>query len=124
MNYIRQDIQTRSDVELLVNEFYKKVKADTLLAPVFAHVDWPAHLPIMYNFWSSALLGDMSYTGSPLAKHMRLSITKQHFTRWLELFTATIDEFFRGYNASEAKTRAQSIAGIFQHKMGLDTSLQ
>jgi len=120
MKDIRQDIQSRSDVEILVNEFYKKVNADELLAPVFAHVDWPKHLPIMYNFWSSILLGDMSYSGSPLAKHMNLPITKEHFTRWLELFTATVDSLFRGFNASEAKTRALTVSNLFQHKMGLD----
>jgi len=115
----RADIRTRKDVELLVNSFYEKVKADSLLAPTFANVDWPHHLPVMYNFWSSMLLGDMSYQGNAMGKHLALSITRDHFTRWLELFTKTVDEHFEGYNATEAKTRAQSIAGLFQHKMGL-----
>ncbi len=92
---------------------------DSLLAPVFARVDWPHHLPIMYNFWSSVLLGDRSYSGNPLAKHMNLKIEKEHFTRWLELFTATVDEYFEGFNANEAKNRARTVADLFQFKMGL-----
>lgn len=115
----RSDILSRNDVELMVNSFYDKVKADELLAPVFEHVDWPEHLPVMYNFWSSMLLGDMSYSGNAMGKHLALSISRNHFIRWLELFMATVDEHFEGYNATEAKIRAQSIAALFQHKMGL-----
>ena len=114
-----QDIHSREEIKHLVDSFYKKVKEDTLLAPVFAHVDWPHHLPIMYNFWSSILLGDMSYNGSPLSKHMGLNITSEHFTRWLELFMETVNTEFKGPVAEEAKSRAQTIANLFQHKMGL-----
>ncbi|MBC6608077.1 group III truncated hemoglobin, partial [Hymenobacter sp. BT188] len=51
----RPDIQNEADIKLLVDTFYNKVNADALLAPVFnefAHVDWPVHLPRMYDFWS------------------------------------------------------------------------
>lgn len=113
------DILTRSDVETLVNEFYNKVKADDLLGPVFSHVDWPHHLPIMYNFWSTVLLGDQSYTGSPFAPHMKLQISAEHFQKWLSFFDETVDQNFNGNVASEAKTRARTIASLFQHKLGL-----
>lgn len=113
------DILTRTEVELLVNKFYERVKTDELLAPVFAHVDWPHHLPVMYNFWSTILLGDQSYSGSPFAPHMKLSITANHFSRWLELFTSTVDSNFKGEVAEEAKSRARTIAAMFQHKLGL-----
>lgn len=118
VNTDRHDISNHDDVKVLVDQFYAKVNMDSLLAPVFAHVDWPHHLPIMYNFWSSVLLGDRSYSGNPLAKHLNLKIGKEHFTRWLELFTRTVDEHFSGFNAKEAKNRAQTIADLFQHKMG------
>lgn len=113
------DIVTRKEVEQLVNQFYSRVREDDLLAPVFAHVDWPHHLPIMYKFWSTVLLGDMSYTGSPFAKHMGLPIQRGHFERWLKLFLETVDTEFNGPVADEAKKRAQTIAHLFQHKMGL-----
>lgn len=118
MQAVKHDIIIRTDVKLLVDSFYAKVKADALLAPVFAHVNWQ-HLPVMYNFWSSVLFGDMTYSGNPLAKHMNLNISKQHFTRWLELFTTTVDEHFEGFNAKEAKSRATTVAALFQYKMGL-----
>jgi hemoglobin len=119
MKIIRQDITTRQDVQLLVNAFYEKVKVDEVLASHFAHVNWPEHLPVMYNFWSSVLLGDMSYSGNPLAKHLKLKIEKFHFAQWLKLFTETVDDNFSGYNANEAKNRARLVAELFQYKMGL-----
>lgn len=114
-----QELSTRKEIITLVDAFYEKVKLDVLLAPVFAHVDWPTHLPIMYNFWSSMLLGEQSYTGNPFQKHRALPIDARHFDQWLELFIQTVDENFEGEKAEEIKMRAQSIARVFQHKMGL-----
>lgn len=119
MQAARDDIKTRADVKRLVDSFYDKVKTDTLLAPVFAHVNWPQHLPVMYNFWSSVLFGDMTYSGNPLARHLPLKIGAEHFTRWLKLFTKTVDEHFEGFNARQAKYRAKTVAQLFQYKMGL-----
>ena len=114
-----RDIATRADIELLVNEFYAKVLKDDLLAPVFQHIDLPHHLPVLYNFWSSVLLGDQSYKSNPFEKHINLPINAAHFDRWLSLFMSTLDEHFTGEKATEARQRALSIAGIFQHKLGL-----
>lgn len=116
---MKNDIQDRADIQRLVDSFYAKVQADALLAPVFSHVDWPHHLPIMYNFWSSMMLGDQSYRGNPLQKHLPLPIEPPHFDQWLKLFHETVDELFEGEKAEEIKMRARSIAGIFQIKMGL-----
>jgi hemoglobin len=55
---MKADILNRADVEKLITEFYAKVRQDALLAPVFQHVDWPHHTPIIIDFWSSLLLGD------------------------------------------------------------------
>lgn len=113
------DIATRYDIELLVNNFYKKVQADDVLAPHFSHVNWETHLPIMYSFWASMILGEQSYRGAPFTKHASLPLNTTHFDRWLELFHETIDETFEGDKATEIKDRARSIAQVFQHKMNL-----
>jgi hemoglobin len=117
----KKDIVDRGDIKTLVDNFYNKVKDDALLGPVFAGLDWPHHLPIMYNFWSSMLLGDQSYRGNPQEKHLPLAIQKDHFSRWLHLFKETVNENFYGDTAEEVKMRAESIATIFQLKMGLIT---
>ena len=116
---MKQDINSREDIKTLVDRFYDKVKADELIGPVFGHVDWPHHLPVMYNFWSSMLLGDQTYRGNPFQKHLPLPIQAPHFERWLQLFRQTVDENFAGEKATEVKSRAEAIAGIFQLRMGL-----
>lgn len=116
---MKQDIQARADIVVLVDRFYEKVKNDRVLAPVFSHVDWPHHLPVMYNFWSSMLLGEQSYRGNPFQKHIGLPINETHFKFWLTLFHQTVDENFSGQVADEAKLRASAIAGVFQYKLNL-----
>ena len=116
---MKHDIDSRKHIITLVDRFYDKVKSDPLLGPVFNHVDWPHHLPIMYDFWSSMLLGDQTYRGNPLQRHLNLAIERDHFNQWLVLFTDTVNEHFEGEKSEEIKMRAQAIAGIFQHKMGL-----
>lgn len=116
----KKPIHSQEEVKELVDSFYDKVNQDPLLSPVFndfAGVNWEEHLPIMYSFWSSILLGDYTYKGNPFLKHIPLPINKSHFDRWLELFMETVDERFTGEKAEEAKQRAHSIAGIFQYRL-------
>jgi hemoglobin len=115
-----KDITTENDVKLLVDSFYAKVNKDNLLSPVFnefAQVDWEVHLPKMYRFWGTMLIGTMNYNGSAFAPHARLPVNEEHFNRWLTLFRGTVDEHFEGQNAELAKQRAQSIASIFLYKI-------
>lgn len=118
------DITTDEDVKKFVDEFYDLVVQDDLLRPIFvdmAQVDFDEHLPKMYMFWSSMLLGAGTYNGQPFPPHaaLRQHLTPAHFTRWVELFQGTIDRLFQGQTAETAKLRAQSIAWIFQNKLGM-----
>ena len=115
----KKDINTRLDVELLVDSFYNKVKADPQLAPVFKNVDWPKHLPTMYSFWAFNLLGESGYKGNIIQTHLPLTLIPAFFDRWLKLFTETIDEHFSGEKADEAKSRAYSMGVVIKVKMGL-----
>lgn len=119
---MRRDLQTEEDIKLLVDTFYDAVNKDELLSPVFnttAQVDWERHLPVMYKFWSTVLLGSMAYKGQPFPKHLNLPINRAHFARWVALFTGTVDKLFAGDKATEAKQKANSIAQVFQMKMGM-----
>lgn len=113
------DIRNREDVTTLVTEFYAKVRADENLAPLFTQVDWEHHIPVIIDFWCMILFGDRRYQGSPFSKHLSLPLQSHHFSQWLNLFRSTVDEYFSGLNATEAKTRAETIARLFQHKLGL-----
>jgi hemoglobin len=116
----RHDLATRADVELLVRTFYRAAAMDDVLGPVFetARVDWPAHLATVADFWMWQLFGVRGYEGNPLVAHRpahaATPFTDEHFTRWLALFTETVDERFDGPTAELAKARATRMARALQ----------
>jgi len=121
---MKPDITTRTDIELLINTFYEKVKTNDIIGHIFsdvAKVDWIGHMPIMYSFWASVLLDDRSYTGNPMPIHIALSkvtpMTNVEFNEWMRLFKTTTDELFEGTKADEAKFRAENIARLMLHKI-------
>jgi hemoglobin len=119
---MKKEIATVEEIKELVNKFYEKVNKDALLAPVFNEetgIDWEEHLPKMYKFWSTQLIGTGDYMGRPFPPHTELAIGTQHFERWLKLFLETVDENFTGITAETAKTKARNIAAVFQYKLGL-----
>jgi hemoglobin len=72
----------------VVHLFYERVRADPLLAPVFAAriTDWGPHLERMRRFWNSVALLEGGYVGRPMEKHRYLPVESPHFGRWLALF--------------------------------------
>lgn len=113
-------ILTTDDVELLVNTFYDKIRADDLLAPIFnerIQNRWPEHLNKMYTFWGTILLGERTYFGSPFVPHAKLPVDHHHFQQWLKLFNGTLDELFTGEKANEARWRAAKMAEMFEYKI-------
>src|SRR6185503_18196164 len=102
-------------IRCLVDEFYRKVRRDPTLAPVFAGAipgdDWEPHLATMRDFWSSVTLTSGRYKGNPVAKHLKLEGMKpQLFDHWLGLFTQTCRELFDDDVAAEFIVKAQRIA--------------
>lgn len=117
------DLQTHSDIVLLVNTFYGKVKQDEVLKDVFQQIigdDWSHHLPIMYQFWETVLLNKPGYSGNPIKKHIeidkKIPLTDVQFEQWLVLWKLTVDELFAGPKAEEAKTRAGLMLQLIRFK--------
>lgn len=84
-------------IHTVVHSFYRRVRADADLAPVFesriSDEAWPRHLARMCDFWSSTLLRTERYDGRPLPAHLRIpELSDVHFDRWLTLFRATVQE--------------------------------
>jgi hemoglobin len=117
---LRHDIVDRDDIERLVVAFYRDAAMDDILGPVFhaARVDWSVHIPKLIDFWAWQLLGERGYEGNPLRahepSHTRTPFSDEHYQRWLELFTATVDEYFEGPVAETAKARARRMARALQ----------
>lgn len=121
---IKKDIGSRKDIELLVAEFYAKVKADEIIGPVFievAKVNWEKHLPIMCDFWENAILFTGTYQGNPMDLHTHLHkampLLQIHFQKWNQLFINTVDSLFKGEKALLAKQRALKISEVLQSKI-------
>jgi len=116
----RKDIISIEDIRLLVNTFYGKVRVDMLLGNIFNEVikdRWPEHLEKMYRFWQTVLLGEHTYYGSPFPPHAQLPVDQMHFDTWLKLWHSTIDEYFTGEKADEAKWRGDKMAVMFLSKI-------
>ena len=83
--------------ERLTEAFYTRVRADELLAPVFAHM--PADHPHHVALWLAEVFGGPAeYTahhgGYPhmLGKHKDLAITEQQRFRWVTLIALAADD--------------------------------
>ena len=118
------DIQSRTDIDLVMRVFYERVLADEVIGYIFtdvARLDLEHHLPIIGDFWETMLFqtGDYAKHGrNPLEVHkelhLRSNLKPEHFERWLKIFVISVNEEFAGERAEFLKLRANSIAGRIQ----------
>jgi len=129
MESTRRDIETREDIERLVEAFYSGVMVDPVLGPIFtdvAKMDLEAHMPVMCDFWENIVFGARKYPGGMMMKHIVLhqqtTLEPHHFQRWLDYWVATVDELFEGERALVAKMHASRVAAMmasrFQQMQG------
>ena len=114
------DITTIEDIRLLVDSFYEKIRNDNLVGGIFNSVikdRWPEHLEKMYRFWQTVLLSEHTYFGAPFPPHAKLPVEQKHFDAWLSLWHETIDAYFKGPKAEEAKWRGDKMAAMFLSKI-------
>lgn len=113
-------IETREDIQILVNAFYEKIRADELLGQIFnTHIsekDWPAHLTKLGDFWETNLFGVPKYKGNLTQKHidvdknLNFTIDSIHFGKWLQLWFESIDQLYEGHYAEKAKNAARKMS--------------
>ena len=124
---MKHDIETREDLELLLTEFYKIAPNDAEIGHHFDGVDLVAHLPVIVDFWEKVLFGKAVYFGNPLQVHQILQakspLTLEHFQRWVEIFSRTVDALFVGKTADDAKLRAKMIAHSLNQNLNRPTSV-
>ena len=106
-------------IKALVRRFYALALADDLLGPLFrdAIPDLEAHLPVIDDFWSHALLGTGRYSGTAYTHHTHLKVEEAHFDRWIAAFTQAAHETLPEWAAKKALARAAHMTQSF--KMGL-----
>lgn len=104
--------------------FYEKAFRDERIGIFFTEVvplDLPTHIPLIAAFWESVVLNGRGYRKNVMEVHRHIhhlkQITRADLDRWLEIFQATVDEFFQGDKASLMKQRAVSIATLMDIKL-------
>jgi hemoglobin len=99
-------------IDRLFRAFYDRVRADSVLGPVFAEriKHWDPHLERMCAFWSSVALMSGRYHGQPMEKHLPLPVDARHFDRWLQLFEQTARKMCPPSAAEHFIERARRIA--------------
>ena len=113
-------------ISRLVDRFYERIRADEVLAPIFASrikpEDWPRHMMTMKRFWASVILNAGIYSGKPMLVHKQVDMIREaHFDRWLALFEFTLRDIAPSDAAIELfMEKAQRIAeslklGLFYH---------
>jgi hemoglobin len=118
---MKPDITTREDLELLLAEFYAVATRDEYIGHFFDELDLTTHLPVIVDFWDKQLFGRPVYFGNPLVAHKtvneRFPLRQEHFARWVEIFSRTVDAHFTGARAREAKRRAAVIAANLHERL-------
>ncbi len=120
----RSDISSREDILTLVETFYTRAFADELIGRIFTdvvHMNLPRHMPIMADFWQTVLFKAGLYSRNALKIHFDIHaqepLTLEHFNRWLQLWTNTVDDLFSGEKAEMAKVQAHLIAGSLHRRV-------
>lgn len=107
---------TEEEISTLVDRFYAKVQLDPEIGPIFneAIQDWPTHLALLKNFWSTVMLTTGRYKGDPMMTHLQLPLEPNHFNRWLELFAETARQVLPPAHAAAIIAKSERIAGNFK----------
>ncbi|GJM30293.1 MAG: hypothetical protein DHS20C17_29280 [Cyclobacteriaceae bacterium] len=121
---MKKDITDINDIRLLVDTFYQSVIQDDVISYFFTRIvklDFDQHLPTMYRFWETVLLKQASYQGNPVTKHLELHqkepLKEYQFDRWIALWNATVDQYFEGKIANEAKQKADTMRQLMLAKI-------
>ena len=121
---MKNDIETREELEDFLWAFYKKAFADELIGDFFTEVvplDLDTHIPVIANFWESVAFNKPSYRKNVMEVHKHIhqlsQIKKEHLDRWVKVFTETLNENFEGSKTELMKQRARSIATLMDIKL-------
>jgi len=122
---VNKDIESRQDVFDLVDAFYKKIRVDEMLGPIFnkAIKNWPEHLEKLTDFWESQLLFTKKFKGNPPQAHIDVdkreghTISNAHFGHWMNIWFETVDELYKGDLAERAKHNARKMSTFLYLKI-------
>lgn len=112
-----RDIESEDDIQLFTDLFYQKLLADDRINRLFLDLNIKEHMPKIYNFWSTILLGTQTYKNNMFEMHKHLDLKKEDFPIWLRHFENTLRDNFQGEKTDEAISRANTIAMTMRYKL-------
>lgn len=112
---MKKDIENRTDISVLVHQFYDKIRSDEEIGFYFNEIiqDWDSHLEKLIDFWETNLFGIRKYKGNPIIVHNKVDehfqgqVTANEFGIWLNYWFQTLDSLFEGQNVEILKDRAR-----------------
>ncbi len=112
---------SEDQISALIEALYAKVRLDPGIGPIFHATvdDWPHHLVLLKDFWSSVLLATGRYKGNPMTRHFQLGLDPQHFDRWLALFTETAKNVFPPESAAIVIEKSRRIGRSLQEVIAM-----
>ncbi|MGZ3850776.1 MAG: group III truncated hemoglobin [Flavisolibacter sp.] len=121
---MKKDIESREDLVRMLYAFYEQAFRDPLIGHFFTRVvplDLSTHIPVIADFWESIVFNTRGYRKNVMEVHQHIhllsAITKEHLDRWVQLFSATVEELFEGPRATLTLQRARSIATMMDIKL-------
>lgn len=124
MDEKKRDIQSKKDIDLIVHNFYSKLRENKNLNQyfiTFTPVEWSNHYNRMSNFWENILYHRGNYDGNPIDAHQKINekneIESTSYDTWIQLFCKSVDESFEGKNADKMKEVSKQIATIMLSKI-------
>lgn len=108
------------DIHGVLVAFYDAVERDPLLAPYFAGIDMPAHIPRIADFWSTLVFHTGRYAGNAFRPHLEMpGLDAGHFARWLATLERTVDARHAGPKAQLMKELGHRVAFSMQLRLGI-----
>lgn len=108
------------DLHDTLTAFYHTIEGDPLLAPYFAGLDMPAHMPRIEAFWSTLLFHTGRYSDNAFKPHLAMpGLTAEHFAHWVATLESTVDARAAGPYAERMKALGHRVAYSMQLRLGI-----
>jgi hemoglobin len=119
---MKKDIESKEDIQKLIDLFYQKVRSDKELSIFFEVMEpenWKRHITLMCGFWENILFYAGTYSGNPMYLHKHIHhlriLERVHFHKWVQLYAETCHELYSGKNTEMAIHKAEKIASIMEN---------
>ena len=119
-----KDVSNREDIINLLETFYAKAFKDEVIGHFFTEVvplNLETHIPVIADFWEAIVFNTQGYRKNVMEVHQHINqlsaIKKEHLDKWVNIFTATVDQMFEGSKAELMKQRARSVATLMDIKL-------